>query len=117
MHYQPESATPIACNLSAMNGEQRSRYQSLRRRIHESAQQIEEVPSGYDIGFGAETETLMLLAEFISLERLCCPFFDFTIKLDAGAEQSWLTVTGPEGTKELLRSEMGLEVEPDDAQI
>ncbi len=117
MHHQPDSATPIACNLAAMSGEQRSRYQSLRRWLQASAQRVEEVPSGYAIGFGAEPETLMQLAEFIGLERLCCPFFDFTIKLEAGAEQSWLTLTGPEHTKELLRSEMGLEVEPDDAQI
>jgi hypothetical protein len=38
---------------------------------------------------------------------LCCPFFDFRLELRADGVL-WLSLTGPEGVKDLLRAEMQL---------
>ena len=47
------------------------------------------------------------LAEFVELESQCCAFLDFEIRLDAGAEEVTLSLTGPDGTKEVLGSLIG----------
>ena len=116
MDQQTESATPIACNLSAMSSEQRARYQDLRRWMEGAARRMEDLPDGYALGFDADGETLGMLAEFIGLERLCCPFFDFGIELKAGDERAWLKLTGPEGAKGMLKSALGIEVGAGDGQ-
>ena len=116
MDQQTESATPIACNLSAMSSEQRARYQDLRRWLRGAARRMEDLPAGYALGFDAGGETLGMLAEFIGLERLCCPFFDLGIELRAGDERAWLKLTGPESAKAVLRSELGVEVETGSGQ-
>ncbi len=50
----------------------------------------------------------MLAAEFITRERLCCPFFRFELALEPGSEALALRLTGPEGVREFIRQEMGL---------
>jgi hypothetical protein len=50
---------------------------------------------------------LVALAEYVSLERLCCPFFDFAIEVGHGEDEVWLSMTGPEGAKGILEAAMG----------
>ena len=50
---------------------------------------------------------LVALAEYVSLERLCCPFFDFAIEVGRGGGEVWLRMTGPEGAKGVLEAAMG----------
>jgi hypothetical protein len=116
MDQQTENAAPIACNRSTMSSEQRARYQDLRRWLREAARRTEDLPAGYALGFDADGETLGMLAEFIGLERLCCPFFDFGIELRAGDDRAWLKLTGPDGAKAVLQSELGVEVETGSGQ-
>lgn len=44
-------------------------------------------------------------AEFIVLERLCCPFFDFALSLGAGSSAFQLAVTGSDGIKPFTQAE------------
>jgi hypothetical protein len=47
-----------------------------------------------------------MLAEWIGNERLCCPFFDFDLRVgDASAPMS-LKISGPEGVKQFIRAEL-----------
>jgi hypothetical protein len=39
----------------------------------------------------------MTLAEFITLERLCCSFSKLSLELDPATETIWLGLTGGEG--------------------
>ena len=57
------------------------------------------------IGPGAE-ELFLDLAEFITTERLCCPFLHFALELDPDAEEVRLRLTGSEGVKEFLSMEL-----------
>jgi hypothetical protein len=45
------------------------------------------------------------IAEFVSNERLCCPFLEFTLNVIADEEPVSLSLTGPAGTQEFLRAE------------
>ena len=70
-------------------------------------QDIREADNGYEFSFPGGSDTLVGVAEFISRERLCCPFLEFTFKVWPDYEVITLLLTGPEGTREFLREEFG----------
>src|SRR5262249_46163553 len=41
------SESPIACNMSALDREQRRRHQSLTEQLHAATQETRELPDGY----------------------------------------------------------------------
>ena len=46
---------------------------------------------------------LLLLAEDLNLERMCCPFLRLSIDIGPQFGPFWLRMTGPEGVKDFLR--------------
>lgn len=70
----------FACNVFAMSAEQRARYPALRQRLNENLIETRELPNGY--AFRHPIDLLMTAAEWVDLERLCCPFFKFAIQVD-----------------------------------
>jgi hypothetical protein len=48
-------------------------------------------------------------AEFMALERLCCPFLNFVLEIEPDQGPLWLKLTGPEGVKQVLQTELGLD--------
>ena len=93
---------PLACDFTAMDDKQRERYRALRRRLGEDLEEARELEDGY--AFRHSSEVLVALAEYVSLERLCCPFFDFAIEVGHGKGEVWLRMTGPEGAKGILEA-------------
>ena len=50
---------------------------------------------------------LRVVAEWLELERRCCPFLTFELRWAAGEdERARLTLTGPPGTKAFLAAEL-----------
>ena len=108
MDQHSNSEIPLACDFSGMDAAQKARYQDSRRRVFATMEDISELENGYALHFPFEAELFLALAEFITLERLCCPFFNFALELDAGSGPLRLRLTGPEGVKEFLKTELGL---------
>ncbi len=52
----------------------------------------------------------LAVAEFITLERLCCPFFEFGFEVERDGGPLWLRITGGEDAKWVLRVELGFGV-------
>ena len=98
--------TAFVCDLTALNAEERKRYQVVLEKLQDSVQEVREVANGYAFRHPAHVSVLLLLAEFIRLERRCCPFLEFTLKVETEDGPAWLTLTGPEGVKEFLRAEL-----------
>jgi hypothetical protein len=48
-----------------------------------------------------------MLNDWIATERLCCPFFDFDVRLTREDGPIALRLTGRKGTKEFLRADFG----------
>jgi hypothetical protein len=44
----------------------------------------------------------------IDLERQCCPFLRFELKVLPANGPIWLELTGPEGTRDFLRTVLNL---------
>ena len=98
---------PIACDPTALDAGQRERKRALQERLRADVRQIREIEGGYAFEHSSEPEVLLAVAEFVALERLCCPFFDFGIEVGRGGGPLWLRITGSEGAKEVLRAEIG----------
>ena len=99
---QKDASTVFACNLKAISATERPRYIELVKRVREAMRDRTEISNGYAFKLDSKTITLPEAAEWISMERLCCPFL--TLQLSAAGNQThWvLTLTGPEGVKPLL---------------
>jgi hypothetical protein len=99
--------TILACDLTAMDDAQRERYRALRDRLEADVREVRELDDGYAFRCSSSAEMLLTLAEYVSLERLCCPFLDFALEVGRAGGDAWLKMTGPAGAKQVLQAEMG----------
>lgn len=91
---------PIACQLSST--ELQERRQTVLAKLYDAVVEVKELTDGYQYSFSAEGNRLKELADMIDLERQCCPFLEFHLKVAAGSGPLLLEITGPEGTKDFL---------------
>jgi hypothetical protein len=98
--------TAFACNPEAMDKEQRARYTILTKQLFATRREVRELPDGYAVDFSANPQTIKDAAEFITYERLCCPFLNFEMAVEG--ENLSLRLKGKEGVKEFLKSELGM---------
>lgn len=97
-------STPIiACDPSAFSASERERYDVLREQVRSAAGDVRETEDGFALRFETKPAVLGALAEWIALERLCCPFLDFVVEVPARQGFATVLVSGPEGTKDVLR--------------
>ncbi len=99
----------LACNLSAMDADQRSRHSRLAAELRARVREVVETPDGYAFRLDGQGEAWLRAAEFVSLERLCCPFVEFELRLEADLGPLWLRLGGRAGVKEVLAAEFGLD--------
>ena len=95
---------PIACNLNAIGAGDLARYKQLVAKLRAAIDGLKELPDGYQFSLDSAKATLPEVAEWIGLERLCCPFLSFQLDVQGNGE-SRLTLRGPDGTKSILRQE------------
>jgi hypothetical protein len=102
---QKDTSTVLACNLKAIDAAERPRYSELVKPVREAVRDRTELSDGYAFKLHSKKVTLPEAAEWIGMERLCCPFLKLQLSA-AGNQVHWiLTLTGPEGVKPLLDSE------------
>jgi len=99
------AAIPIACELT--DKELQRRRKEYLSKMAASLTAVEELDDGFRYRFPLGEKTLSDLAEIIDLERKCCPFLSFKLALAAGEEALSLELTGPDGTKEIVKSLFG----------
>jgi hypothetical protein len=101
-----ESAPAIACRPHALDKAQRKRQQELLALMHRSAQAKEELPDGFGFRLAAEPALFQQAAEWVSLERRCCPFVRFALEWKED-DTIWVRLRGGPGVKEAIAAEMG----------
>jgi hypothetical protein len=97
---------PIACTLGA--AAVKARREDLLGSLVRRAEERIELPDGYRIRFAAADDMLPAIAKVIELERQCCRFLTFEIRLEPDAGPIWLEFTGPPGTREFLAGMLDL---------
>lgn len=103
-----DNEPPFACNMKAMNAEQRQKYNLLTTQLQMTKQEIKELPNGYAFRLPSEASMVKDVTEWITYEKLCCPFFDFGLEVERNGGATWLRLTGREGVKPFIRSEFGI---------
>lgn len=93
----------IACNPNALTPVQRERWMELGQQVYGAFQEIQELPDGYAFRLPLSAEMLLLVAEDLNMERLCCPFVQYTLEILPNGGDLWFRWTGGEGVKEFLR--------------
>jgi hypothetical protein len=97
---------PLTCNLHAIPSSVRPAYRALTERVFTSVSEKRELPDGFAFVLRSGEVSLPEVAEWISMERLCCPFLTFELTT-SGHETDWmLKLTGPSGVKELIEAEL-----------
>ena len=66
-----------------------------------------ETTNGVRYSFNDSDSTIDLLANFIKTERVCCSSFEFNLVVGQSEGFVTLELTGPEGTKDFIESEIG----------
>jgi len=84
----------ICCDTGAMNRAQQERYRDLNSRVHGASLETRKLPDGYAHRLRAGSVPLPELAEWVLLERLCCPFLDFGIEVEHSTGPVWVKLQG-----------------------
>ena len=106
MNVNMRSDTDFVCNMDVFTSAERENHFRAAAKLYKSVQEIQETETGYKFRFPNTSENIMKLAEFISNERLCCPFLDFTLNVSPNDALISLLLSGPDGTKKFLQAEL-----------
>jgi hypothetical protein len=95
---------PIACDPHAVPEQMRDRWVEAGMHVYAAVLEVQEVPDGYRCRLPANSAILLTLADYISNERLCCPFLHFLLEVEPAGGPFWLYLTGGEGVQAYLQS-------------
>lgn len=98
--------TVLACKLTTP--ELRKRKETVLASLRKQVIKKKELSNGYAFTFKGTDEMIDELTEFVKTERMCCDFFTFNISVKGDKSETVLEITGVEGTKEFIASELEL---------
>lgn len=101
-----KAESPIACDMSVLTVPERVAHLATSRELFTKVQAIEELADGYEFRLGDDPDAIVKVAEFVALEKRCCPFLNFTIEVEAEGGPMTLRLTGREGVKAFVREEI-----------
>lgn len=96
---------PIACNLT--DAAFQERRAGVLKTVKGAVMEIKELEDGYAYRFPSDEIWIPELTKLITVERACCPFLRFNLRIEPSSGPIWLELTGPEGTKGFLHSLFG----------
>jgi hypothetical protein len=95
---------PITCVPNAVAPDQQEYWvKEIVQKLYKAVQEIQELPNGWAWRLPSTPEILLLVAEDLNMERLCCPFVKYELEIEPNRGPFWLRMTGGEGVKEFLR--------------
>ena len=100
------ASSKFVCNLGVMNQEERARYNGLSRKLMGASEERRELDNGYAFRLAAQKISLVEIADWITLDRRCCPFFNLQIEAQPNDGPLWLRMTGAPGIKQFILSEI-----------
>lgn len=95
----------VTCKLTTP--ELQEREKTVIAEIKKLVVKRVETTNGVRYSFNDSDSTIDLLANFIKTERVCCSSFEFNLVVGQSEGFITLELTGPEGTKDFIESEIG----------
>jgi hypothetical protein len=102
-----ERESPFACDMTAIAAEQRAGHSATIDNLFRAVETVRELSNGYAFRLPNESDVLLTASRFIALERLCCPFFGFSLEIEREGGAVWLSLTGRDGVKPFILAEIG----------
>jgi hypothetical protein len=106
---QVETQTGFYCNIKALTPEERAHHHVNTEKLSAKRKQIVEIEKGYEFQYNPSDVSVVEVADWVTLESKCCPFFDFHIDLENEGKLVCLRLTGREGIKAFIRAEFKLQ--------
>jgi hypothetical protein len=102
---QEHAESVIACDLGAIDPAGLDAHVALAQDVFSPSTvlEIKEVAQGYAFRLPLETAMLQKTIDFIANERLCCPFFTFTMVV---GEALWLELSGSDEVKGYIKANL-----------
>lgn len=97
---------PIACDLTVFDSGERSEHIALAKELLAQARRIIEHTNGFTFVFDKSPVIDEQIANWVSKEKKCCPFFSFEVTTVTTPPSLNLRIDGPEGTKNILKAEL-----------
>jgi hypothetical protein len=98
--------SPFACDRLALDPAARKRhFDELGPALRRTRTGVRELSDGYEFEFPGDSKTYALINEWAVGERLCCPFFDITVRADREHGTIRLQLTGRPGTKTFIKGD------------
>ncbi|WP_254532904.1 hypothetical protein [Natrinema gelatinilyticum] len=91
----------VACTLTEKQEQKRS--EKVRSRLISHYVGYEETEDGLAVRFDGTDESLPAVAQFTASELQCCAFAEYEITVTPPYEETVLTMTGPDGTRQMFR--------------
>ena len=99
---------PVACDSTAFgSGDAFQHHMTEARRLLSLATERRELRDGWALRLPGDDATVLASAHWVVGERRCCPFLTFSLECNPERDL-WIRITGPEGTKDVLRAELGV---------
>ena len=95
---------PLACVLDAIPDEHRERHWWLVQQFQGAIDNVDELDNGFKFSLANQPDIVVHVAEWLMWERLCCPFFHFTLAVEN--ETVSLSLTGGDGVKDFVKSQL-----------
>ncbi len=101
-----KEASLLSCKLTTP--ELQKRKETVLTSIKNQVIEKKELKNGYAFKFNGSDKMVDELTEFIKTERECCDFFTFNLAISGDKREAWLELTGTDGVKKFISSEMGI---------
>jgi hypothetical protein len=106
-----DSETSFYCNTKSLSIVEWAHKRQISQKMKIARAERKELSNGYAFRFRPEAVSLIDLADWVSSEARCCPFFGMSIEVEPDGGPLWLRLTGKEGVKQFIRMEFKLEAE------
>ncbi len=97
----------LACDLLTLTPTQADRHRTLLMDLRSSCREARELPDGIALCFQRDAILRAKLEEWVTYERICCPFLTLSFAGDGDDACIWLHMTGGAGVKNFLHGTFG----------
>jgi hypothetical protein len=73
---------PIVCDLTVFSPEERKHHEEVSIQITKQAKRIVELEDGFEFHHDYSEEKFVGIAQWITGENKCCPFFTFELVIE-----------------------------------
>jgi hypothetical protein len=77
----------------------------LSPALRDKRQAVRELADGYEFQLPSDAQTYQQATEWIDGERVCCPFFDISLRVMPDGGPLWMRLTGRPGTKAFIQAD------------